>query len=50
MIINPKAVLAAAIVLLAGTLPTPGLALEPLDAPETVTIDALADLYQPVVV
>jgi RNase P subunit RPR2 len=48
MTINPKAVLAAAIVLLAGTLPTTGLALEQLDAPETVTIDAISKLYGPV--
>lgn len=48
MTINPKAVLAAAVLLLAGTLTTPGRAMDQLDAPETVTIDALADLYKPV--
>ena len=48
MISNPKTVLAAAMVLLAGMLPGAGLALEQEDAPETVTIDALANIYQPV--
>jgi len=45
---HPKAMLAAAVLLLAGTLPTPGLARDQFDAPETVTIDALAHLYRPV--
>ena len=46
---NPKAMLAAAVLLLVGTLPVAGRAgMEQLDAPETVTIDALANLYQPV--
>ena len=48
MITNPKTLLAATMVLLAGMLPGAGLALEQLDAPETVTINALANLYQPV--
>lgn len=48
MISNPKTVLAAAMVLLAGMLPGAGLALEQQDAPETVTIDALTNTYQPV--
>ena len=48
MNINPKAVLAAAVLLLAGTLTTPGLAMDQMDAPETVTIDTLANLYKPV--
>lgn len=48
MKINPKAVFTAAVLLLAGSLPTPGLAMDPLDAPETVTIDVLANLYKPV--
>lgn len=48
MITNPKAVLAAAIVLLAGMLPAAGLAMDQYDAPETVTIGTLANLYKPV--
>lgn len=48
MKINPKAVLAAAVLLLAGTLTVPGLAMDQSDAPETVTIDTLSNLYQPV--
>lgn len=45
---NPKAMLAAVALLLAGTLPSPGLAMDQYDAPETVTIDAMAKLYKPV--
>jgi hypothetical protein len=49
MKINPKTVLAAAVLLLVGTLPIPGLAaMDKLDAPDTVTIDAMAKLYEPV--
>jgi len=48
MTINPKAMLAAAVVLLAGTLASPGQAMDQLDAPETMTIGALANLYRPV--
>lgn len=48
MISNPKAVLAAAIVSLAGALSSPGLAMDHLDAPETMVIGALTNLYQPV--
>ena len=49
MKINPKTVLAAAVLLLAGTLTIPGLAaMDQLDAPETVTIDTMAKLYEPV--
>ena len=44
----PRTVLAAAVLLLAGTPPLPGLALDQYDAPETVVIDSLARLYQPV--
>jgi len=47
---NPKAVIAAAVLLLAGVLcpGTPSFAMDRLEAPETVTIDTLAHLYQPV--
>ena len=46
---NPKAMLAAAVLLLAGALPVTGQAgMSQQEAPETVTIDALANLYQPV--
>ena len=46
---NPTAMLAAAVLLLIGTLPVAGRAgMEQLDAPATVTIDALATLYEPV--
>ncbi len=47
---NPKAVLTAAALLLAGVLfpGHPSHAMDQLDAPETVTIDTLAELYQPV--
>jgi hypothetical protein len=46
---NPKAVIAAAVLILAGLLaPGHGLAVDRMDAPETVTINALAELYQPV--
>ena len=47
---NPKAVLAAAVVMITGCLclGEPGYAMDELDAPETISIDALAHLYKPV--
>lgn len=48
---NPKVVLAAAAIILAGILSPggPGHAMDEFDAPETITIDTLANLYEPVV-
>lgn len=43
-----RAILAAVALLLAGTLPGPGLAMDKYDAPEDVTIGSLSNLYQPV--
>lgn len=43
-----RAVFSALALLLAGTLPGAGLAMDQHDAPETVTIDSLSHLYQPV--
>ena len=48
MISNPKAVLAAAIISLASALSSSGWAMDQYDAPETMAIDSLANLYQPV--
>ena len=45
---KPQLMLSLAVALLAGTW-TPGYALDQLDAPETVTIGGLSNLYQPVV-
>lgn len=47
---NPKAVIAAAVLMLAGIMSPdrPCLAMDQTDAPDTVTINALAKLYEPV--
>ena len=47
---NPKTVIAAAVLLLAGILSLGryGQAMDQMNALETVTIDSLAELYQPV--
>jgi hypothetical protein len=48
---NPKVVIAAAVLMLAGVLSPgePGHAMDEYDAPETVTMDTMANLYEPVV-
>lgn len=45
---NPKAMPAAAALLLAGLLASPGLALDQFDAPETMTIGSISHYFKPV--
>jgi hypothetical protein len=48
---NPKTVIAAAVLMLAGEMSfeRPGMAMNEMNAPEKMTINSLADLYTPVI-